>query len=490
MANIIDNIVGFLSPKAAYKRAQYRRAMEQVRKYDAASAGRRTEGWHATGTDANAEIRAALNRLVDRSRELGRNNPYAVKAIKVIANNTIGTGIRATPSIEGKQAQKRLNKEWRDWAESKKCDYDGELNLYGIQRLAMRSIAEGGEVLIRIRRTPKERIPIQLQLLEGDYLDTMMDLYVLEGGGKIVSGVEFDAQGKKVAYWLYENHPGSEYGSIKSNRIPADEVIHVFEKLRIGQVRGVPFGVSAMLRMRDFDLYEDAQLLRQQIAACFSVFITDVNGVANPSEKKTELTEKVEPGIIQRLSAGESVTFAAPPGAEGYSDYSRNVLQAIAAGYGIPYEALTGNLKDVNFSSGRMGWLEFSRQVQDWQENMLIPSLCQPIWDAFVTAGVLRGVVKDGTSATWTSPRREMIDPKNETEAMQMQIENGLLSWPEAIRQMGYDPDEIAVEISNTMKKFDELGIKVAGDFRNTMEMKIKATAAAGGNQKSNSAAE
>lgn len=484
MANIIDNIVGVFSPKAAYQREQYRRAMDKVRKYDAAALGRRTDSWHATGTDANQEIRAALSRLVDRSRELGRNNPYAVKAIKVIANNTVGTGIRATPLVEGKQALKRLKKEWKDWAETKKCDFDGQLNFYGMQRLAMRSIAEGGEVLIRIHRTPKERIPIQLQLLEGDFLDMTKDLYILEGGGRIINGVEFNAEGKRVAYWLYENHPGSTYGNLVSNRIPVEEVIHVYEMLRIGQVRGVPFGVSAMLRLRDFDLYEDAQLLRQQIAACFSVFITDVNGVVNPAEKKTDLTEKVEPGIIQRLTAGENVEFAAPPGAEGYSDYSRNVLQAIAAGYGIPYEALTGNLKDVNFSSGRMGWLEFSRQVQDWQENMLIPSFCQPVWEAFITAASLRGVVRDVAEVSWTAPRREMIDPLKETEAIQKQIENGLVTWPEAVRQMGYDPEEVLTEMDKIIKRLDELGIKIAGDFRNTMEMKKKEPrAAADGSQ-------
>jgi lambda family phage portal protein len=474
MANYLDNIIRLVSPKAALQREQYRRALDMVRKYDAASLGRRTDGWHATGTDANQEIRGSLHRLVDRSRELGRNNPYAKKAINVIANNTIGTGIRATPIAEGKAQLKKAKSEWKKWSESTKCDFDGRRTFYGIQRMAMRSIAEGGEVLIRIRWAPKERIPIQLQLLEGDFLDMSKDLYVLQGGGRIINGVEFDENGRRVAYWLYEDHPGSSYGNLVSNRIPADEIIHVYEELRVGQVRGVPFGVSAMMRLRDFDLYEDAQLLRQQIAACFSVFVTDINAVATPSSVKPELTEKVEPGIIQRLAAGEQVSFASPPGAEGYSDYSRNVLQAIAAGYGIPYEALTGNLKDVNFSSGRMGWLEFARQVQDWQENMLIPQLCQPIWDAFLRAGDLRGVTREDWAVTWTAPRREMIDPLKETEAIQMQVENGLIDWGEAVRQQGYDPDEVMEAIKMYGDKFDSMKIKVAGDFRNTMEMKKK----------------
>jgi capsid protein len=106
---------------------------------------------------------------------------------------------------------------------------------------------------------------------------------------------------------------------------------------------------------------------------------------------------------------------------------------------------------------------------------MLIPQLCQPIWDAFLRAGDLRGVTREDWAVTWTAPRREMIDPLKETEAIQKQIENGLLDWGEAVRQQGYDPDEVMEAIKMYGEKFDIMKIKVAGDFRNTMEMKKKA---------------
>jgi lambda family phage portal protein len=232
-----------------------------------------------------------------------------------------------------------------------------------------------------------------------------------------------------------------------------------------------------MLRLKDFDDYEDAELVRQKIAACFAVFVEDADPSSAPGGGgSSETLERVEPGIIEHLPPGKRMTFASPPVTQNYDNYSRKILQAIAAGYGITYEAMTGDLSNVNFSSGRMGWLEMHRQIEDWQHNMIIPMLCDRVWGWFSEASAIAtGLSAGDMTVTWTPPRRMMIDPVKETQAIKEQVRNGLMSWPEAVREQGYEPDQVLTEIAEWNSKFDEAEIVLDCDPRKTMGTKPQA---------------
>jgi capsid protein len=54
-------------------------------------------------------------------------------------------------------------------------------------------------------------------------------------------------------------------------------------------------------------------------------------------------------------------------------------LHAIAAGVGLTYELLTGDLSQVNYSSIRAGLLEFRRRMEALQWQLLVPGLCRPV---------------------------------------------------------------------------------------------------------------
>lgn len=472
--NLLDKAISYFSPQAALDRARARRVVDIIknsgeRRYEAASTGRRTNGWYATDGSANSETARGLHRLRNRSRDLVRNNPWASKAITVIENNTIGAGIR--PSLNYPDSyEKKLKEIWSAWGETTKCDFAGRHNFYGLQDLAMRSVAESGECIIRKRRGGPGPIPIQLQVSEADVIDTSKNVDELTGrSGYIIQGVEFDSSGRRVAYWLYDRHPADSF-DLMSKRVPAEDVIHLYQVERPGQVRGVPWGAPAMLRLRDFDDYEDAQLMRQKIAACFSVFVTDQAGDSLPGDNsdKDPLTERVEPGIIQELAPGQDVSFADPPGpGTDYKDYSRNTLLAVAAGYGVTYEALTGDLSGVNFSSGRMGWLEFHRNVTKWQKKMFIPVFCETTWDWFENALEMKGVSTGAKGKVrWIPPRREMIDPVKETKALALMVRNGFISWQEAVRERGADPDDLLEELKKDADNFDKYDLQLDSDPR------------------------
>lgn len=469
--NLLDQAIAYVAPQVAAKRARARLQMTAARRYEGAIAGRRTQNWFAPDTSANAEIWKDAAKLRQRMRDLVRNNPWAARAVQTITANTVGTGIMPRINVPAQSRQRRMRELWRQWAETTQCDADGRHDIYGLQSLALRAVVESGEVLIRRRfRRPEDglALPLQLQVLEADYLDNQHDIERNEFGGPTIQGVEFDAIGRRRGYWLYRGHPLDRLMTqLESVRVPASDVIHVYRQDRPGQVRGVPWGAPVILSLRDLDGYEDAYLLRQKLANCFTAFIYESDPTGIDSNK--DLTETLEPGAIEILPPGKDVRFADPPKTDGYGEYTKAALKRIAAGFGVTYETLTGDMSDVNFSSGRMGWIEMQRNIESWRWQMLIPQMCSTVGQWFTeSVDQTQPGLANGAMWEWTAPRREMIDPTKEVPAMRDRIRAGLASLPEVIRENGYDPETLMAEIAESNKLLDQLGIVLDSDPRQT----------------------
>ncbi len=461
--NAVDRLISFFSPVRGLKRAQYRRAELLLRSqhYEGARKDRRTAGWRTASSETQAPL-AELKTLKIRSRDLYRNNPLAFRAHNSNANNTVGIGI--VPAI----TDTKLKEVWKEWALDVRADFDENLNFFGIQALVMRTISMHGEVLVlRIRTKDKDRVPLELKVISTKYLDNhkMNPKYA---GGKVNQGIEYNSKGKKVGYWIFASDPESGI-VVESEFWRKEDVIHLFIQDEPEQTRGIPLGTPSMMRLRDFDDYTDAQLMRQKVAACFSIFITktdaDLSGV---EDEEFDRVDKVEPGIIQHLEPGKEVTFASPPPAEGFSEYSRSMLTSTAVGFGQTYENVTGDLSNVNYSSGRMGWIEFQRNVEAWQNHVIVPKLCATVWTWFVDAAVLLGSLPKSTPLLieWTVPGRKMIDPVKEIRGMVEQVRAGLMSWQEAVRKLGFSPEEVLAELKQSAEMFDAAGVKPYSDPR------------------------
>ena len=465
--NWVDNTIAFFSPRTGLRRLNARRS------YEAASSGRRASSFKNAGyAGPNIEVSQAFVKLRNRSRHFVRNNGWAKRAIDAITDNTIGQGIRPAPAGTKNQV-KKIKALWRSWAETTVCDYDGNNTFYGLQNLIMSEIAEAGDCLV-IRRRVNESIPIKIQVLEGDQLDQSKD-YVNDLGFARL-GVQFNNEGKRIGYWVWPRHPYDMTGqlqTIQSEFVSIDDVIHPFEILRAGQVRGVPMGVSAFMKMSDFSDYEDAQLMRQKCAACFTAFVTG-------SQSDEDKLEDLEPGIINYLHEEEQVTFSSPPKADGYSEYSTKILQGIAAAYGITYEMLTMDYGNVNFTSGRMAKIDISPRFRKWQYNMIVPMVCVPVWNWFMSAVIMSGQSTTFISCeanNWTAPRVQQLDPVKETNARVLQIQAGLSTLSECIREDGRDPEEFFEEYKNDMDKIKELGINLSSISFAPVETKVNENA-------------
>ncbi|HYD79837.1 MAG TPA: phage portal protein [Paucimonas sp.] len=450
---------------AGVRRFQARLALDIARGYDAAKVGRRTEGWNAGSGSANLEILPAVARVRNRCREVVRNNEYAAKAINTLTAAQVGTGVTA------KAPDQQL---WNDWCEY--CDAEGQLDFNGNLELSARTRHESGAVLIRFRqRYPEDglKVPLQIQVLEPDHLD-IYKTGPLNNGNFAIGGIEFNKIGQRVAYWLYPVHPGDvatfRVNSLESKRVPASEVLHYYRKRRPSQVLGMPeLGVS-LLRLRNLADYEEAELVRKKIEACFVAFVRTDNEVNRLGDAKKDATglgvnEKVSPGMIKYLSNTEGVDFGAPASSGGYGEYTSTQLHAIAAGAGVTYSQLTGDLSQVNYSSMRGGLIEFRTMMAQEQWLAMVPMMLNPIarrfQEAAILAGAQRGPVKP---FTWTMPKQEWVDPFKDVMAVKESVRGGLQSLSDAIRARGDDPEAVFEEMAKEREKLRELGLVIDTD--------------------------
>lgn len=465
MPNVLDRIIGWVSPQAGIARHFARRNLQRA--YEAASP---RDPWRPrrAGASANADHRADAKMLRNKARALVQNVPYCTAALSGLVSKTIGTGI--IPRATGAEKD-QLNKLFAAWA--KVCDADGRYDYYGMQKAAYAAMEQDGEVLIRLR--PRRLsdglpVPLQLQLLEIDWLDS--DRMGTNGGSQIINGIEYDALGAVAAYYLWDQHPG-DTASIRgrkaqSSRVPAQNIIHLYNPDRPGQGRGFSRFGPVITRVRDLQLYEDAELGRKNLETRLSVLASgDMSQMENPAslagggtgQQQGDLGELAS-GSIVGVPAGMNFTVVEPKAAPGYVEYVKFALHLIAAGLGVPYEMLTGDMKEVNFSSARVRLLDFRDAVKQMQWLTLIPKMLTPIHEAFVDAAYLAGKIRQRDMAVdFSPPKWDYVNPEQDVKADQAEIGAGLSTISEKLRQRGYDPDVVFAEWKSDFDKLTKLGI-------------------------------
>jgi capsid protein len=165
------------------------------------------------------------------------------------------------------------------------------------------------------------------------------------------------------------------------------------------------------------------------------------------------------------------VKFTDPPTTSEYRDYAQVTLRTIAAGLGLNYEDLTGDYTDLPFSAARMSRLRHWARVEDWRWQTLIPQFCDPVWFWAMRAAAVMGRVKgEPPAATWTAPPPPMLDPTAEGTAYKNLVRIGARTWPEMVRELGYDPQEVLSEIKAWNAKLDEAGVVLDSDPRKTSQ--------------------
>ena len=446
--NPIDRVVHFFNPVAGARRVMARAKATTVMNYDAASRGRRTYGWKAPGSSADAAAFGARARLRNLSRDMIRNRPYAARGRDVVVANVVGEGIVPSISAKDEATKAKVGEYLARHLLTPDIDAMGEYDLLEMQCIVMSTVFSDGEVLLRRRpRDPRFSgglaLGYQVEVIEVDQLDQTIQS---NGSNLVIEGIEYGPTGSIEAYHLLQEHPGAVQPrkAPATTRVPWQDIIHVRRFDRAG-LRGVPWLAPVMMTLGELSDYQEAQILKQKMAALMAAVIEYEDGAKRPANAGDGL-EDLAPGAMVHLPEGAKASFTTPPTVDGYDEFMRRGLAAVAVGIGITYEALAGDLKGVNFSSGRMGRMEMDRLVRMWQRNLMIHQFCAGMERWFREGLRLKGLGALQFEMTWTPPRRILVDPTKEIPAMIAEIDAGLNSRQRTQRELGRDPDTIRRE--------------------------------------------
>jgi lambda family phage portal protein len=450
-------------------------------RYDAASQGRRMQSWKAPSTGPNASAIPAAGTVRDRARDAARNDAIGAQIVRAWTSALVGSGIQCRTKSTDPGIKQNVNDAWAAWCDE--ADFDGCQNLDGIQATVAAAMVRDGECFVHMmhmRAEDKLSIPLQLRVYEADMLPLWHNT-LLEKGSRIVAGIETDARGKRQAYHFYKNHPGEN--SLLGNqgtelvRVPADEICHVFLPERPGQQRGVSWLAPILVQLKCLADFEDAMLERVKLQNLFTGFITRPEPMPG-SEDIDPITGQtisfadngmpmvsLEPGGMVELAPGENISFSNPTGVSAdYDAYRRNQMLTCAAGVGLPYVALSGDVVNLSDRSLRVVLNEFRRVVEARQWSTIIAQFLKPVRKAVMGAAMLHGPLwpshaTAGMSCEWTPPRWKYLHPTQDIASLRAEVDAGFRSRASVIAEMGFDIFDVDTERAADLAREQELGL-------------------------------
>ncbi len=461
-----------------------------VRNYAAAQVNRLTQGWSTISASANSDIHRSLDNVRARSRKLANDDEYVKKWLAMVTTNVVGpAGFRFqarvydTPAKPDTGANDAIERAWDKFCKKGVCDVTGRQSMTGLQQLAIKAAARDGEFLVQIIRGKSAANPfgLALQVLDVDRLDTAYNQAAIPGGNAIRMGVEVNAYGRPVAYWLKGAHPGEVYQislGYQENarqRIPAEDIIHEFVADRPEQIRGMPWAHAAMIRLNNLGGYEEAAVIAARVGASKMGFFTTPDGQAEVVSTGTEdgtadgpLSMDADPGVFQSLPEGVNFQPFNPdyPTAM-YADFVKANLRGVASGLGVAYHTLANDLEGVSFSSIRSGTLEERDAwmlIQEWFSQSFLDRVHAEFMQSALAFGQI--ALPNGSTLpltkldkfsqhAWQPRRWEWVDPLKDIEADIAAINAGLKSPQSVAAKLGLDYEDLLIEIkaAETLRK-------------------------------------
>jgi len=367
----------------------------------------------------------------------------------------VGAGLKPTARHSDPAQRSELDQIFEFWAGE--ADADGRSNFGGIQATVARGLVVDGEVFVHVINTESGS---KLRLVPPELID---ESYSRElNGGYVVSGVEFDVNATRVAYWIRHDRPFSQFsGYGPPRRVDANEILHIMRPTAAGQVRGISWLAPAILAASDLDQLTDALRVGVKVSAMHAGFLVDQNGLGGEVYEGTDvggiLESGLEPGTLKRLPSGMDVKFNTPAASTAIDAFLKLSLRELAAALGLPVHMLDGDLTGANYSSLRAGLIPFRQRIEQIQTGVLIPQFLRPVWNRAIAHAVFSGQLSAPDyessprqySADWIPPRQLQVDPLKAVNATIAELKNGLTSRRKAVAERGWVLDDLEAELKN-----------------------------------------
>lgn len=481
--NMVDQIVNYFDPVKGQARFQNRARMALVGGYTGADRTRRANqdrAWRLE-RDADSAILPDLPTLREEAQHLFRNNAIAGGAIRTNITKVVGTGLKVKPQLDrtvlkitDEQAdewERAAAREFRLATETREIDSERQLPFSLLQGLIFLKVLEDGDVLVNMPRFQRPGSPytLKLQLIEAARLinkDRSQNTAYLSGG------VVKDSNGAPTAYHVLNQHPGALFRTLVGGaqltwtQIPAfgpsgnPLCLHLFDKNRPGQSRGVPYLAPVTELIKQLGRYTDAEVMAAVVSGMLTVFVTNEAGnpslgpAPNWSNTTGDPANQVDPtgmelgyGSVVGLLPGEKIETVSPGRPNpAFDPFMTSILRQIGMALELPFEILIKHFT-ASYSASRAALMEawdYFRRRRHW----LVTMLCQPIYEAVITEAVARGrlsapgflsdpiVRRAWLGSSWIGDAPYHLDPLKEINAAKERMDTFLTTHEEECAAM------------------------------------------------------
>jgi lambda family phage portal protein len=449
--------------------------------FQAAAGGRLENSWTSTPTSVDAWIYQHWSTLVARSREQVENNDHASKFVQLCRDNiagpkgfTLQAAVKDPNGSPDTLASSAIEDAFARFSKKGVFDVTGTLSRADAERLICSSVPPNGEV-IAVARYGRElnEFGFAVQFIDPVLLDPTH--YEERANGNVIRhGIEFNANGKPVAYWfrrMDERQMGyvSGYSAQSYDIVPAENVCHIFLPEIIGQKRGLSWLRTALWRLRMLGGFEDAAIVNARVGAAKMGFFRDENA---DSDNDDDIPMEGDPGTFEDIGSRQLVQWNPQFPDQSIDPFTKSLLRSIASGLKVSYNNLASDLTSVNFSSIRQGALD-EREVWKGLQEWLISTWCEWLYDRWLQRALLAQAITVANkplrferidkyrAVTWQPRRWAWIDPASEVSANEKAIAMRIKSRSEVIRETsGRDPVDVWEETSREDKEMSALGVK------------------------------
>jgi len=523
---MIDRVVSWVNPRAGLIRYESRAriaALGETGYIGASGAINRLRTWITSSLSGDAHSVIEGPTLRSRALDAWRNIPVATSAINTAATNVIGLGLSLQSVIDQKYLgvsedaadawQEDVERRWRLWAESHRCDAGETLTFAEMQELAFVSQLVSGDVFALLPLMPADGawpFPLRVHLIEGHQVsnpDNRLDTTRLAGG------VETDEWGRPVAYHVTRTHPGSFAAGMSAaltwERIPAfgpqsgrRNVIHLYRPARPGDRRGITYLAPVLDSLKQLGDLTTAELQGAVIGAMLTVFITSERG--NPFAGATMQGGPVSTGpsgsaqpvgmaeTPKRIGLGYGSVVELAPGEKAeapasgrpnpnFDPFFQSIVMQIGAALEQPHEVLMKRFMS-SYSASRGAMLQawkFYKSRRAWFARRF----CQPVYDEWLACEVAAGRIfapgfhSDAQAraawsrAVWQGPPPGNIDDVKEAEGSRRRLANFTSTYEREARETtGMDFDTLVTVRAREARRLKAAGLLETLDAAPTLE--------------------
>lgn len=472
--NVIDRVIGAVSPKAGAERAAWRSQYEAYRgNYDASDTGRLQSQWNTQNLSAEMTDRYERDTVRARARDLERNSDVMNSVLRAFKRNVIGGGLQVRITTGEPELDRELEHMWNQWCKRANCDVTGQQSFSQIVRMCVqRKVADGGVLVVK-RYTSQGVLPFQIQVLEVDELDTTQ-IQPKKQGNKVAGGIEYNRWNRPEGYWIRQ-YSVDGYTLMKPVYLEANDVIFYYSRKRPSQVREMSDLSPTLTRIKDMNEFMTAVTIKEKIAACLAVFIKRVNPSGPPGKGREARNgpsvqyegKRVVPGMIMEMNMGDEAQMLNPAGqGTDATAFIKAQQRMISSANGLSYEATSRDMSETNYASARQSMIE-DDLTYDEEKELLIECLLDEVYESFVISCWLKGIISPADfwekkdrylSHEWVINPKRWIDPAKEANANATMLKTGQKTFQQICAENGRDWKKVVDEIEEACSYASEKG--------------------------------